>query len=141
MLNIIKIKNFIEDLIKREGINKEYLYDNGAIYYYNGNDGTDFDYSANNMTCEFFVFWKSEDGAIKVNQRGDKLVAYVYDKEDPYNTSKAHEYTEDSPFDLYELCCYLQGTFDDRGIHNKEITEWNLDIEGYIPRFDEEEDW
>ena len=37
----------------------------GKIYYMNGNDGTDFDWEANDRLCEFMVFHENEYGYIK----------------------------------------------------------------------------
>lgn len=140
MLDIRKIKETIDEIIERENIDRSHLYKDGAIFYFNGNDGTDFDYICNNMTCEFFVFWKNEDGAIKLNQRGDKLDIFVYPEEDPFG-GNYKEYELDSPFDLYELCCYLKGTFDDNVIFDEEIKNWVLTEEGYISIDDEDEEW
>ena len=52
---------------------------NGAIYYMNGNDGTDFDWNANDRCCEFYMFHSNEIGFIKllVNKH-DTYTAYVY---------------------------------------------------------------
>lgn len=145
MLDISKIKKIIDKVIEKEGIDLTHLLNNGAVRYKNGNDGTSFDYGCNNMTCEFYVYWKSEAGAIKLNQRGDKFDVFVFPEEDPFG-GKYHEYEFDSPFDLYELCCYLQGTFDDKGIYDKEINDWVLDTKGYVSDEDgyiddEDEGW
>lgn len=66
------------DLIKDENDTSDLPY---TIYYMNGNDGTDFDYSANNRTCEFVVFYKkSEMGFIRVmvGKRVGSIHGYVY---------------------------------------------------------------
>ena len=137
MLNISKIRDIINNIIKEQNINREDLYNNGAIYYMNGNDGTDFDYNCNNMTSEFYVFWKNEAGAIKLNQRGDTFVIFVYEKENPYS-GNYKKIEINSPFDLYELCCYLKGDFDDNLIFDEEITNWILENKSYISQDDEE---
>lgn len=140
MLDITRIKDLFEELIKTHNIDKNDLCDNGAIYYMNGNDGTDFDYGCNNMTCEFFVFWKdSEAGAIKLNQRGEVLDFFIYPKEDPYGGEYIEEKFE-SPFDLHELCEYLQGEFDDKRIWNEPIVKWVLKDRSCISQGDEDED-
>ena len=141
MLNITKIKNIIDEVIEKEGIDRSHLMKNGVVYYMNGNDGTEFDYIANGMTCEFYVFWKNNDGAIKLNQRRDKFVVYVYPEEDPYG-EKYHKYEFDSPFNLYELCRYLKGTFDENMLFDSEIENWELDEKDYMPvDGNEEEEW
>lgn len=141
MLDISEIKDIIDKVIEKEGIDRSHLDNDGAIYYRNGNDGTDFDYACNDMTCEFYVYWKSEDGAIKLNQRGDKFVVFVYPEDDPYG-GKYDKYEFDSPFELYDICRYLQGTFDDKGIYDQEIKDWVLDETGCIEKDEgDEEDW
>lgn len=51
---------------KLPNVKKEALLDGGAVFYMNGNDGTDFDFECNGRTCEFEIYYKStEYGAIK----------------------------------------------------------------------------
>ena len=60
-------------------ITDEDLHSNGAIFYMNGNDGTDFDWNANDNTSEFYMYHENEIGFIKlfVNKE-DTYTAYVY---------------------------------------------------------------
>lgn len=51
-------------------ITDEDLDSGGAIFYMNGNDGTEFDWIVNSMTSEFFIFFNPERGGrgfIKIN--------------------------------------------------------------------------
>lgn len=61
-------------------ITNDMLVDGGDIYYMNGNDGTEFDWFANDMCCEFYVFYNStEKGFIKVIvKKNDTIHGYVY---------------------------------------------------------------
>ena len=64
-------------------VKAEELCENGAVYYMNGNDGTQFDWSWNDNLCEFYKFYKStEYGFIKVyvNKNG-YLSGYLYKNE------------------------------------------------------------
>lgn len=145
-LDISHIKNLIEKIIdgKVDGIpaiNRSSLYNNGAIYYMNGNDGTDFDYQCNNRACEFYVFWKNEDGAIKVLVGREIIEVFIYNEQEPFNCEKMLTYSESSPFDLEEICCYLQGTFDKHDIWDKEVTDWQLTEYQLISTGYGEEDW
>lgn len=59
------------------------LLDGGAIYYMNGNDGTEFDWEANGRTCEFFVFYKSTElgiGKVFITTSGDLEGYYFHDE-------------------------------------------------------------
>ena len=61
-------------------VTDEDLCDNGAIYYMNGNDGTDFDWKCNSRTCEIMQFYKeTELGLYKVFAETDSyLRGYIY---------------------------------------------------------------
>lgn len=56
------------------------LLDNGTIFYMNANDGTGFDFSMNDRTCEFMSFYKSSNyGFFKVYVTHDgKITGFVY---------------------------------------------------------------
>lgn len=79
----IILKEIINETRKKfPEVTNDILYDNGAIYYQNGNDGTDFDWKVNDCLCEFMVFYKkSEMGFIKlrVNRNGN-IDIYVYNE-------------------------------------------------------------
>ena len=139
MLNIRPVKEFIDTIIEKSNLDRTHLYHHGAVHYMNGNDGTDFDYSCNGHACEFYVFWKNESGAIKVYVEENSMVAYVYPEENPFG-GEYQKFEQQSPFDLLELCEYLQGSRDDRGIYDKAILTWELEYRGYIPQEDEEEE-
>lgn len=60
-------------------ITDEDLDNSGAIYYMNGNDGTDFDWNANDRCCEFYMYHSNEIGFIKLYvNKGNTYTAYVY---------------------------------------------------------------
>ena len=141
MLDISKIKDLFEEVIEKHKIDKSHLWEGGKIYYCNGNDGTDFDYNCNNMTCEFYVYWKNGDGAIKCNQRGDELQFYIYPEDNPFGGEYKFEKFH-SPFNLYYLCCCLKGTFDDNEKWDEEITNWVLDgFDYFIDETEDEDDY
>lgn len=77
---IEKIKNvFAEIREKYPLITDEDLHSKGAIFYMNGNDGTDFDWNANEHTSEFYMYHKNEIGFIKLYvNKDDTYTAYVY---------------------------------------------------------------
>lgn len=77
---IEKIKGVFADIRKKYPlITDEDLHSNGAIFYMNGNDGTDFDWNANEHTSEFYMFHENEIGFIKLYvNKGDTYTAYVY---------------------------------------------------------------
>ena len=57
----------------------EDLRSNGAIFYMNGDNGTDFDWNINDHTSEFYMYHENKVGFIKLYvNRGDTYTAYVY---------------------------------------------------------------
>lgn len=56
------------------------LIENGTVFYMNGNDGTGFDFSMNDRTCEFMSFYKStEYGFFKIFVTRSGLIdGYAY---------------------------------------------------------------
>lgn len=77
---IEKIKNVFANIREKYPfIADEDLHENGAIFYMNGNDGTDFDWNANEHTSEFYIYHENEIGFIKLYvNKGDTYTAYVY---------------------------------------------------------------
>ena len=77
---IEKVKSvFVDIRNKYPLITDEDLHSNGAIFYMNGNDGTDFDWNANDRCCEFYMFHSNEIGFVKLFvNKGDTYTAYVY---------------------------------------------------------------
>ena len=53
------IKSNIRDRFPE--ITDDMLIENGTVFYMNGNDGTGFDFSMNDRTCELMSFYKSSN--------------------------------------------------------------------------------
>lgn len=128
MLDLRFINNKFNEIIegKIEGIqaiDRADLYDNGDVFYMNGNDGTDFDYNVNDRTCEFYVFLKEGDGYIKAYHTLNKVVFYVYDRNDPYN-GKAKRIEIKSKYGLTKVCDALSENFDQKGKYDKKVENW-----------------
>lgn len=121
------IKDFIDKVIADNGIDKSSLYENGAVYYENGNDGTDFDFEVNGRTCEFYVYYGNGDGAIKCFVTEKEIVAYVYPEENPFSGDcKRVSAPMGARFDLRKLCEALYGTFDMNEIWDEAVSQWIL---------------
>lgn len=84
-MNGLEFKREIERIFKVArkmcpNITNDMLYNNGAIYYMDGNDGTEFDWNMNNRLCEFLVFHKNEMGFIKAFVNMDNSInMYIYE--------------------------------------------------------------
>lgn len=73
------ISGKIYNIVRKYKIDPSELDSNGAIFYMNGNDGTDFDWKCNDRLCEFMVFHKNEMGFIKcLVDRNSKMTMYVF---------------------------------------------------------------
>lgn len=72
------IKSNIRDRFPE--IKDDMLIENGTVFYMNGNDGTGFDFSMNDRTCEFMSFYKSaEYGFFKIFVTRSGLIdGYAY---------------------------------------------------------------
>ena len=120
----------------------------GKIYYMNGNDGTDFDWLANNRVCEFMVFHENEMGYIKLMVYNDNNVTiYVYADGGMKPTATIETWYDKNPL---ELANFLYRTFDKNGRWDESIEEFmNADCDGSIhwallendDDWDDEEDW
>ena len=140
MRNYEVIKQEFDGLKAKYGLKNEELVADGAVHYMNGNDGTDFDWAANDRVCEFVVFYKaSEMGAliVKYNKDGTETV-YFYKDGDWKPTA---EEVKACPFDVAELAGYLYGTFDQHNIWDQPITDWNFPEWNLLEEEEEEEEW
>lgn len=137
-----------EELIKEYQIPMSDLVGTGSIYYMNGNDGTDFDWQANDRTCEFMMFYKSTElGFAKLSIRKDgSLDGYVWLEEGKGEAVEVHvdgytEYPEEFAALLFEQADQL-GKYDE----NIGLINWNAKVErtSYDWLYDyedEEDDW
>ena len=121
----------------------------GKIYYMNGNDGTDFDWLANNRVCEFMVFHENEMGYIKVMVFDDNEVyVYVYADGGMHPSAEIKTWYDKNPL---ELANFLYRTFDKNDLWDVPIEDYmDADCDGNIAwellendddEWDEEEDW
>ena len=145
---IEKIKTLFADIRdKYPLITDEDLHSKGAIFYMNGNDGTDFDWNANDRCCEFYILHDNKIGFIKLYvNKGDTYTAYVY----PNGEMSAVETTRgdlDEGDSLY-LAALLYRKADREYIYDAIIDEidfsyeqdkWELqEMKG---EYDEDEEW
>ena len=126
---IEEIKNIFADIRQRyPQIKDKDLDKNGAIYYMNGNDGTDFDWNVNERCCEFYMYHENEIGFIKLCVNvGDTYTAYVY----PNGEMKAVEIINgdlDEGDSLY-LATILLRKADMNFIWDEDITEIDFSYE------------
>ena len=126
-------------------VTNDMLLDNGAIYYMNGNDGTEFDWEMNGRCCEFYLFYKeTEMGFLKVFVNDDDTIdGYVY-SEKGYGESVKLKRTTLSGGEARYLASLLKKEADGKNIWDEDISKINFDSEldpwDYIDDYEEEDE-
>lgn len=107
------------------------LENDGAIYYMNGKDGTEFDWYVNDKLPPFMVFYNDEAnlGAIKLLLYNDGgTVIYIYDEKGRKLIKEVTAYLDVTKTDLLELAVILRNEADDKNIWGADIEKINTDI-------------
>lgn len=132
-MNGFEFKREIERIFKVArkmcpNITNDMLYNNGAIYYMNGNDGTEFDWNMNNRLCEFLVFHKNEMGFIKAFVNADNSIEmFIYEDGGMKPTYKFTEEMEGLKSSSFaNLMNYIA---DDEDLWDRPIDELDWDID------------
>lgn len=130
MQDITFVKEFIDEIIETEGIDRSKLKDNGTVYYCNKANGTLFSYREYQSSCEFAVFWTNSRTAISVFVSENLLCGNYFDETVPLHHPVMHEVHEKRHQEnLRTVCEFLQGSFDEHGkwnypIKNFKLTDW-----------------
>lgn len=105
-------------------VKDEDLCDNGAFYYMNGNDTTDFDWNWNGRVCEIMQFYKTTNlGLLKVYPHSDGYIyGYIYGDE---GREQAIEITPEyiGVKEAKKLKEYLEARFDDNELWDEIIKD------------------
>lgn len=116
---------------------REAFEENGAIYYMNGKNGTEFDWFVNERLSDFFVFYNDEEslGAVKLNlyHNGDVAV-YIYDEQGHHMKKEVHTHIKTSEELLLKFAVLLKKTVDDPCV-------WDADIEKIDTEKEVSEEW
>lgn len=136
IMNINKYKATIKEIVheirkNHPEITNDTLYDNGAIYYQNGNDGTEFDWKCNDCLCEFMVFHKqSEMGFIKLRvNRSGTIETYTYKDGEYYPSQEEKIKNIFNKKDAEEFAATMLCIADNKNQYDINIDklEWNAD--------------
>ena len=80
---LTELKQIMDNCIETHlpGVSRSNLEDNGAVFYMNGNNGTEFDWYVNEKLSSFMIFYNDKEnlGAVKatIYDRGE-VVVYTY---------------------------------------------------------------
>lgn len=137
------INNIIQKDIKDKKVSMSQLYNNGEIVYYNGRNGTWFDWNINGKTSWFTVCFNDKkrmgyisvaifkDGTVKGYKWGN------YGKDEAESISLGHLNIEDTEYFLRLL---LQQT-DDKGIFDTSIDTINWETPIFLEPLEGEEEF
>lgn len=134
MKNIIsKIESLVNDNINTylPDVSRDNFEKNGAVYYMNGKNGTEFDWFVNDRLSDFFVFYDDEEslGAIKLNlyYNGDAII-YIYDDNGHHLKEEINASVEVTEEELLKFAVLLKNVMDDEGVWDVEISRINTEV-------------
>ena len=105
-------------------VKAEALEENGAVYYMNGKNGTEFDWYVNGKVSDFFVFYKDENnlGAVKLTLYHDGgVLVYIYDEHGRNLIKEIKTYVEASTEEIFTFAVLLRNVMDDKKIWDANI--------------------
>ena len=109
------------------------LEENGAVYYMNGKNGTEFDWHVNDRLSNFMVFYDDEDklGAVKASlYRDGGMLVYVYgDRGKSVRQEIKDLYFDVTEEEMLRLAVQLRTSADDKRVWDAAIREIDTDTE------------
>lgn len=105
-------------------VKAEALEENGAVYYMNGKNGTEFDWYVNGKVSDFFVFYNDENnlGAVKLTlYRDGGVLVYIYDEHGRNLIKEIKTYVETSTEEIFTFAVLLRNVMDDNKIWDANI--------------------
>ena len=113
-------------------VKKSDLEKNGAVFYMNGNNGTEFDWYVNDRLPAFMMFYNDADnlGAAKLMLFPDgNAVLYLYDEKGKRLLKEVSICIEAAEADIAALAAILRNEADDKGIWDADVEDICTDIE------------
>ncbi len=110
-------------------VKDEDLEENGAIYYMNGKNGTEFDWYVNERISDFFVFYNDENcmGAVKLLLYNDGgILIYLYDEQGAKLIKEVKTFIEVPKEEILKLAVFLRCEMDDKKIWDAKIDDINF---------------
>lgn len=131
---LIAIKEIIDSNLKLylPHVASDHLENNGAVYYMNGKDGTEFDWYINEKFPPFMVFYndKANLGAVKLLLYKDGgIVIYLFDDCGKKLVKEVHTELKATETELFTLAVLLKDQADDKKLWNADLTSINTDIQ------------
>lgn len=128
------VEKYISDIILTD------LEDDGAIFYMNGKNGTEFDWYVNNKISDFMMFYNDEDnmGAVKATLYDNGvLLIYIYGERGKTVIQEIKSNIDVTEDDVLALATVLRNEADDKGIWDKNIEKIDTDLEPDTTKLEE----
>lgn len=125
-----KIKQNINEYLPE--VKTSELEENGAIYYMNGKNGTEFDWHVNEHLPSFMVFYNDEQnlGAVKLSiYTNGGVVLYIYGDKGNKVIKEVKTSIEVTENELFNLAVILKSEADDKNIWDASVDKINTEIE------------
>lgn len=139
---LIEIRKIIEKNVELylPQVKNSDLEGDGAVFYMNGRDGTEFDWHVNGKLPPFMVFYNDKEnmGAVKLMLYKDgTVVLCLYDDNGKTLLKEVHDHIESDESDLFELAVILRNQADDKRIWGADIEKINTDLKAEQAMIDE----
>lgn len=108
------------------------LENDGAIYYMNGKDGTEFDWYVNEKLPPFMMFYNDEAnlGAVKGSlYRDGKIAIFLYDEKGKKLIREVYADLEVNETEVFKLAVILKNEADENHLWGEDLECVNTDIE------------
>lgn len=112
----------------------------GAVFYMNGKNGTEFDWYVNDKLSNFMMFYDDKDnmGAVKATLYNDGgLLIYAYGDRGKTVVQEINTYIDVPDEDILSLAVVLRNEADDNRVWDENIEKLNTDLEPGADKIDE----
>ena len=112
----------------------------GAVFYMNGKNGTEFDWYVNDKLSNFMMFYDDKDnmGAVKATLYNDGgLLIYAYGDRGKTVVQEINTYIDVPDENILSLAVVLRNEADDNRVWDENIEKLNTDLEPGADKIDE----
>lgn len=139
---LIELKQAMLDSVKQHlpEVHLSDLEGNGAVFYMNGKNGTEFDWYVNEKISDFMMFYNDKDnmGAVKALLCCDgTLLLYVYGERGKTLVQEIQTNMDVSENEIISLAVLLRNEADDKKRWDADIAGMNTDVELNDDQLDE----
>lgn len=128
-----QLKKYMQDSLKKAlpDVKMSELEKDGAVFYMNGKNGTEFDWYVNDHLPNFFIFYNNKEnlGAVKATLYTDGgLSLYVYGEKGHAEPVSFEEQIDAKSEEILELATVLVSEADEKLIWDEDICKINTDV-------------